>query len=546
MAHRSSRPGHQASRLRPVSRRTWILAIALVAGLSVLFIGGGHAAQAAELPVTSTSRVIITSSTADRARVLVNGVSGARVTSLSVVGGVVANVSPHARETLGSLSGVTVTPDVPVDVTGAIDPGTRSPAAVFRAATGAGRLAAVGDDGRGVNVAVLDTGIDPASDFDGRLVGGIDLSGGGGPFVDSFGHGTFVAGLIAGDGASSGGRYVGEASGAGLVSVKVAGASGVTDLATVIEGIQWTISERIALRIRVLNLSLGVQLNVPTAANPLDRAIEAAWDAGIVVVASAGNDGPTNGTILSPGDDPLVITAGALDDSGTVKPSDDRMTTFSSVGPTSPDGWFKPDLVASGRSVVSVRAVGSTIDTQNPSARIGDGNFVGSGTSFSAAIVSGAAALVLAAHPTDTPDEVKARLLATTSRGPVGDPFVDGHGALDVYAATTGPPIDLAQGVVGPLQARVGSLVSLGNSWTSSTWNAARWSATPHGDPATIGPGRSRGIWSGPTWNRSAWNGSAWNSDAWAGSAWNASAWAGSAWNGSAWNASTWAGSAWN
>ena len=151
--------------------------------------------------------------------------------------------------------------------------------------------------------------------------------------------------------------------------------------------------------INVLNLSLGYQSSQSTVTNPLDQAVEAVWNAGITVVASAGNAGPFNGTILSPGDDPMVITVGALDDMATPSPPDDEMTDFSSVGPTSRDGWAKPDLVASGRSVVSLAAPGSTIDNSYPSARIGSANFVGSGTSFSAAITSGAAALVLADNP---------------------------------------------------------------------------------------------------------------------------------------------------
>src|SRR5205807_6248634 len=133
-----------------------------------------------------------------------------------------------------------------------------------------------------------------------------------------------------------------------------------------------------------------------TSVDPLDQAVEKAWASGITVVVSAGNSGPGNGTVLSPGDDPLVITVGAVDDGGHTNPNTDSMTTFSSVGPTNPDGWFKPDLVTSGRSVISLRDPGSTIDTQYPSARVASGNFVGSGTSFSAAVVSGAAALLLA------------------------------------------------------------------------------------------------------------------------------------------------------
>ena len=206
-----------------------------------------------------------------------------------------------------------------------------------------------------------------------RLIGGVDLTGGGNPFQGSYGHGTFVAGLIAGDGASSNGQYSGEAPGANLVSIKVAGANGLTDLGTIIQGLQWAVDHQALDQIKVLNLSLGFQSNESTVVNPLDLAVSAAWNAGIAVVASAGSAGPFNGTILSPGDDPLVITVGALDDMGAATDSTngDEMTDFSSAGPTSPDGWVKPDLVTSGRSVVSLAAPGSSLVSEYPSAQIG-------------------------------------------------------------------------------------------------------------------------------------------------------------------------------
>jgi serine protease AprX len=308
-----------------------------------------------------------------------------------------------------------------------------------------------------------------------------------------------VAGLIAGDGASSAGAYMGEAPGAGLVSVKVAGASGQTDLATVIEGVGWTISNAAVDNIRALNMSLGYLPVESTVLDPLDQAVEQAWKAGITVVVSAGNSGPGNGTILSPGDDPLVITAGAVDDGGQTDPSADTMTSFSSVGPTNPDG-FKPDLVTSGRSVVSLRDPGSTIDTEYPSARVGTGNFVGSDTSFSAAITSGAAALLIAEHPDDTPDIVKGTLLGTTSTGPVGNPFVDGHGILNVAAAASATPMTVSLPL--PSDATpMGGTVGLESTGSSSSWNPANWT--------------------GSTWNGSNWTGSTWNGSTWNGSTWN-------------------------
>jgi hypothetical protein len=172
----------------------------------------------------------------------------------------------------------------------------------------------------------------------------------------------------------------------------------------------------------------------------------------------------------------------------------------------SPDGWVKPDLVTSGRSVVSLAAPGSTIYNNYSSARIGSANFVGSGTSFSAAI-TGAAALVLAGNPGLTPNhQVKARLLGTANPGPVGSPFVDGHGALNAYAAATCGPMNFNQSAASLTPTSRGTTVSLSPTRPVDTWN--------------------RNLWSGISWNQPpstgwAWNGAVWNGGDWSGWAWN-------------------------
>jgi serine protease AprX len=503
-------------------------ALSGVAALSAAALAIPAPAQAGLTGGSSSSEYIV-SAPGDALSAVLNDVIevGAPVVgNFAFINALATDLSPSQASMLESTPGLVVTPDVTVGVQGLSDSSSgRAPAAVFPEQSGAAQLWAQGDTGQGVNVAVLDTGITPLPDFAGRLVDGVDLSGGNNPWDDQYGHGTFVAGLIAGNGASSDGQYTGEAPGAGLVSVKVAGASGETDLATLIEGVGWTIAHEAVDDIRVLNMSLGSVPSESTVLDPLDNAVEAAWESGIVVTVSAGNDGPDNGTILSPGDDPMVITAGAVDDLGQANPADDVMTTFSSIGPTNPDGWFKPDLVTSGRSVVSLRDPGSTIDTENPSARIGSGNFVGSGTSFSSAITAGAAALLLSDHPSYAPNTVKGTLLGTTLPGPVGNPFVDGHGILDVAAADASAPMTLNQSPMTQATA-LGSDVFLGLSGLSSSWNPANWS--------------------GSTWNGSTWNGSTWNGSTWNGSTWNGSTWNGSTWNGSTWNGSTWNGSTWN
>jgi serine protease AprX len=528
----------------------------VAAALTAALLAGTPPASA-----STTETVIVTSSGLLSPVSAVLEVLGTVVTQFHIIDGVEATIPEVLEPVLAALPGITVTPDVSVSVQDTTDPtestGPHTPSDEFLEQTGASQLAAQGDTGQGVTVAVLDTGIDNLPDFTGRLIGGVDLTGGNNPFADAYGHGTFVAGLIAGDGASSGGQYSGEAPGANLVSIKVAGASGDTDLVTVILGLQWAIDHEQTYGIRVLNLSLGFQPFTSTVINPLDQAVEAAWNSGIAVVAAAGNAGPSNGTILSPGDDPLVITVGALDDMAQPVASDDEMTNFSSVGPTSPDGWVKPDLVTSGRSVVSLAAPGSTVYDQNPSARVGAANFVGSGTSFSTAITSGAAALVLADNPGLTPDQLKARLLGTTNPGPVGNPFVDGHGALNAYAAATSGPMNLAQSDLGVLPTLPGATVSLSPAGNNAdTWNASLWSGVSLPTVSVSGSAWNGWqwngeewnglVWTGKAWNNGGWDGAAWNGAAWTGKAWNNAAWAGSVWDGAAWSGSAWNASAWN
>jgi serine protease AprX len=546
------RAGYRKRSVWSSKGRIAAVSTAAAAALTVTSMAGTPAASA-----SATETVIVTSTGLLGAATAVLQLGGSILSQFHLINGVDATISTTLVPVLDALPGITVTPDATVKVQSTTEStGPHTPSDAFLPQTGAGRLAAAGDTGQGTTVAVMDTGIDNLPDFAGRLAGGVDLTGEGDPYQDSYGHGTFVAGLIAGNGASSNGQYSGEAPGANLVSIKVAGANGTTTLSTLIQGLQWAADHQSRYGIDVLNLSLGFKANQSTVINPLDQAVEAVWNSGIAVVVSAGNTGPFNGTILSPGDDPLAITVGALDDMASGSVSGDEMNDFSAVGPTSPDGWAKPDLVTSGRSVVSLAAPGSTIYKANPGAVVGQANFVGSGTSFSAAITSGAAALVLADNPGLSPNQLKARLLASTAPGPVGNPFVDGHGALDAYAAAIAGPLNFRQSAAGLLQTLLGATVSLLPTGRASTWNTSLWSGLSVNPPPANGPvwkGLSWNgadwdswAWTGRAWNNGWWSGAAWNGAAWVGRAWNDADWAGSAWNGMAWNGSAWNSSAWN
>ena len=183
-------------------------------------------------------------------------------------------------------------------------------------------------------------------------------------------------------------------------------------MSNVLAAIQWVVSFRDRYHIRVLNLSLATDSNQTYRTDPFNYAVERAWDAGIVVVVSASNAGPARATISKPGDDPLVITVGAVDDGGTAAISDDAVPAFTSRGPTPADGLAKPDVAAPGTGIVSLRSVGSTIDRTYPG-YIDGAYHRGSGTSFSAAATSGVVALMLSRHPGLTPNEVKYALVAS-------------------------------------------------------------------------------------------------------------------------------------
>ena len=485
-------------------------------------------------------------------------VGGTILSKFRLINGVEAQIPTLLAPVLGALPGITVTPDLSVSVQSspAESTGPHTPSDAFLQETGADQLAAQGDTGQGVTVAVVDTGIDNLADFSGRLAGGVDLTGGNNPFQDSYGHGTFVAGLIAGNGASSNGQYSGEAPDARLVSVKVAGSTGVdrpghADHRPAVDGrpcgpVRHPDPQPVP-RLPVQPVH-GHQPAGPGRRRRCGTRGSRWWPRRATPGRSTAPSCPQATTRWS-------SPAGALDDMATPSTADDEMADFSSVGPTSPDGWAKPDLVASGRSVVSLAAPG--LDDRQP-VPLGPGrpaNFVGSGTSFSAAITSGAAALVLADHPGLTPNEVKARLLGATTPGPVGNPFVDGHGALDAYAAATAGPMEYNQSATGLLGSLLGATVSLSPSGSADTWNASLWaglslSPAPSGGPTWNGWAWSGADWNGWTWTGKAWNdggwtGASWNAEDWTGKAWNDAGWAGSAWNGAAWNGSAWNSSAW-
>lgn len=279
-----------------------------------------------------------------------------------------------------------------------------------------------GYTGAGVGVAVVDTGISPSGheDFKGRdgnsrVIAEVAVNANTSNVTDGYGHGTHVAGIVGGDGDLARGKYIGIAPEAMLINVKVADDAGNASLADVIAGLEFVYNNKDAFNIRVANLSLHSSVAQSYRTDPLCAAAELLWLNGVFVVAAAGNNGGAPDAVgYCPGNDPFLMTVGSIDDGGTTSYGDDVPTTWSSFGVTQ-DGFRKPELLTPGRGIVSTIDSNSYLYDTYPDKVVDKEYFDLSGTSMSAGVMSGVAALVLERRPDWTPGELKCTLI-TTSR----------------------------------------------------------------------------------------------------------------------------------
>jgi serine protease AprX len=436
--------------------------------------------------------------------------------------------------------------DSPVRAHGGGGASSANLATAYPSAVNADQLWSLGRTGRGVTVAVLDSGITPDADLvqpTNRILAAVNFADPLGSMSDPGGHGTHVAGTIAGNGTRSGGQYIGVAPGANLVDVRVLDANGNGRMSSVILGIQWALDHRVQYNIRIVNLSLGAPAPGTYRLDPLSAAVEMAWMRGLAVVAASGN---TGGAPDSPGADPYVITVGATDDRGTASIGDDLLAWFSSYG-TPVASTAKPDLVAPGRKIVSLRAVGSTLDRKLPDRVVTASNgatyFRLSGTSMATAVASGVAALVLEQQPQLTPNQLKAVLTGTArsfgqSSGSTPGRAAIGSGLVDAYAAATGglrgnanrgnhPSDPTSRSLYPALRGQpLGWLNSLANGlqWSVLSWTNLAWDNI---------------AWDNLAWDNIAWDNLAWDNLAWDNLAWDNLAWDNLAWDNLAWDAQT-------
>jgi serine protease AprX len=464
------------------------------------------------------------------------------------------------------------------------------------AITGASGMWKAGYTGKGIDVAVIDTGVAPVpglSQSD-KVVLGPDLSfesqSTSTRYLDSYGHGTHMSGIIAGRevATASGATYAadsknfyGMAPDSRIVSLKVGDHNGTVDVSQVIAAVNWVtqFGRSNGLNVRVLNLSFGLDTGQQPKNDPLSWAAEMAWNKGIVVVASGGNTGDTYAGLNSPAYNPRLLAVGAVDTLGTTAFTDDTIPSFSAVY----GGNFLrgPDIVAPGVGIVSAKVPGSVIADTYPKATIASNWIRGSGTSQAAAVVSGAVALLLQQRPSMTPDQVKA-LLMNTATAITGIPSgSQGKGELNLATATkTAVPTTVQTssqgwGDGGIENARGGMHVSLdgaelsgelyifGNwqggvigpkitnatTWSSdgSTWNGVPITGSGFATDTTTAAGQA---WGGRSWAGRSWAGNTWTGRTWASCNFTGRSWAGGGWSTGTWSqpisTSNWTGGLWS
>jgi serine protease AprX len=428
--------------------------------------------------------------------------------------------------------------------------------------------------GHDVTVAVIDTGVAPVAGLDendDKVVDGPDLSFDGqsdeSRFLDGFGHGTHLAGIIAGKDEHWDRKkpnpdvFAGVAPEAQILNVRVGAADGGADVSQVIAALDWVTQHREegGMHVKVIALAYGTASVQPWQRDPLAAAVENAWRAGIVVVTAAGNDGLDAPSLLMPAVDPHVIAVGALDTMGTTDPNDDVVADFTSGG----NSARRPDVLAPGRSLVSLRVPGSYADTMSPEGRVeGDESgrfFRGSGTSQATAFVAGEVALLLDKRPKLTPAQVKSLLLGTARPLAGGHP-AQGAGTVDVLAAARaqvpaatdtsagqGAPWGTGSGsleasrggdhVVDPDSgvALTGEVDALGGDWNGAGWYAA----------SSAGTSWQKGTWNGRTWTGDKFAKKAWKFAPWSGESWGGVPWASHGQSPAKWEARSWRGNSW-
>jgi subtilisin family serine protease len=490
---------------------------------------------------------------------------GGTVTSrLSAVDSVLADVPQGSLMPLAGAPDIAaVTPDAPLHLLSTQYNPATDVGSLYTVANmdGAHAYWSAGYTGSGVDVAIIDSGVAPVDGLssDGKVFNGPDLSSESSVAalrsVDTFGHGTHVAGIIAGRDAAVTAvsttdttHFLGIAPDARIVSLKVADALGRTDMSRVLTAIDWVVRHRDAdgLNIRVLNLSFGTDPNQSYTLDPLAYAAEQAWHHGIAVVVSAGNGGNQTKSLTDPAIDPYVIAVGAADTNSTTEVSNHSAASFTSRG----SDQRTPDLAAPGVHIASLRVPDSFIDHQfGSTGLLGSRFFRGTGTSQSTAIVSGAAALVISQRPTISPDELKALLTGSASSIHGATNFV-GAGELNLAGALSQPTPSVSQNWPtstgsGPAHASRQS-GDQGNDTGASTSGNNETSDRTQSDAETADSQRRGDGGTDSESKRTPWKTASWSSGSWSVSSWSSGSWSSGSWSSGSWSSASWSSASWS
>ena len=360
-------------------------------------------------------------------------------------------------------------------------------------------------------IAIVDSGVDAsAPDFGSRVQQETLTQQQPGAPMDGRGHGTFVASIAAGAAAG----HAGAVPDANIVSVDVMDDQGVAQTSDVVAAADWIYENKDALGIRVANFSLNGTVPSSFQFDPVDKAVEKLWLSGVVVVAAAGNyavDGQPSGVGFAPANDPFVITVGATDSLGTLSTGDDVSAPWSAYGYTL-DGFAKPDIGAPGRYMVGAVPAGSTLASQFPDRIVTPGYMELSGTSFAAPVVAGAAAYLLAAHPSWSPDQVKAALMSTANTMPAAQPGSSGAGEVNAAAAVQLQNPPNADAALAPF------LIGDPAGGPTPVFDATTWAQT-----AAANPDWATAYWGSAYWGSAYWGSAYWGSASSADAYWGSS-----------------------
>ena len=450
------------------------------------------------------------------------------IRNLNLIHAVAVTIDANQLYKLAKIKGLTVTPDAPVKVSGY----TSSQLWPYEAGL-AKDWAGPGSPtpNTAPTIAVVDSGVDSSRpDFaNGGVLGSVNLStlpntlpGA----ADGRGHGTFVAGIATG--AAKG--YAGALPQSAVFSVKVMNSDGIARTSDVINACQWIVANKAQYNIKVANFSLHSGTPASFLNDPLDKAVEKLWFNGVVVVAASGNyavNGQPSGVNYAPGNDPFVITVGAVDLNGTTKLDDDFNAPWSAYGYT-PDGFAKPDLAAAGRYMIGPVPPTATLTSEKPANVVAPGYMQLSGTSFAAPVVAGAAAQILAKHPTFTPDQVKGALMVSAKPLVNAAPMSVGVGELRM---------DKSSFVLNAPNPNKGldQYVKTNPLTGVTAFDAVSWFNTAKANVS----------WNSVSWNDVSWNDADFSAVSWSSVSWNTVSWATISWNDVSWNDVSWADVSW-